>query len=199
MEKKLPNRKSIRLKGYDYAQAGLYFVTICTQHRAHLFGKIINGQMILNDSGKMVETEWLQLKNRFKNIQLREYVVMPNHFHAILEIVGAPLVVAPNPNKGQPQGIAPTLGEIVGAFKSITSVKYIRGVKSKNWKHFDGKLWQRNYWEHIIRNDNAHQRIAQYIINNPEKWERDKLNNGDGNIVMEPFSDYGTENWNNIL
>lgn len=218
MKNKLPNRKSIRLKGYDYSQAGLYFVTICTQNRAHLFGNIKNGEMILNDAGKMVETEWMKLTDRYKNIQLHEYVVMPNHFHAIFQIVGATLVV--DPNVGQPQGIAPTpgitptpgiaptegiaptgkrLGDMVGAFKSITTVNYIRHIKTNDWPRFYGKLWQRNYWEHIIRNEFAYNRISQYIINNPLKWENDKLNNGGGNIVMEPSADYGNENWMNYL
>lgn len=88
---------------------------------------------------------------------------------------------------------------MVGAFKSITTVNYIRHIKTKNWKRFDGKLWQRNYWEHIIRNEFAYNRISQYIINNPVKWEKDKLNNGRGNTVMEPSADYGNENWNNYL
>jgi hypothetical protein len=119
------HRRSIRLKGYDYSQEGLYFVTICCQNRICRFGYIENGEMVLNDAGKMVETEWLKLPERFKNIKLHEYIVMPNHFHAILEIaVGATLVVAQNDcnaqngnmvaqnnnalQKGQPQGIAPT-------------------------------------------------------------------------------------------
>ena len=99
MAKYNPNihqRRSIRLKGYDYSQAGLYFITICVKNRACLLGNIANGTMILNDAGKMVETEWLNLKTRFPNIELHEYVVMPNHFHGILEIVGATLVVAQN-------------------------------------------------------------------------------------------------------
>ena len=87
------NRKSIRLKGYDYSQAGLYFITICVQNRECLFGKIGNDKIKLNDAGKMIETQWLNLKNRFPNIELHEYIVMPNHFHGILEIVvlGRPL------------------------------------------------------------------------------------------------------------
>ena len=177
------HRRSIRLKGYDYSQEGLYFITMCVQNRECLFGEIDNDEMILNDAGKMVENEWLKLPNRFQNIQLHEYVVMPNHFHAILEIVGATLVVAQNEtvaqnNIGQPQGIAPTgktVGNMIGAFQSIVTVEYIRGVKQNNYKPFDGKLWQRNYWEHIIRNENDYQRIAQYIINNPENWNNDKL------------------------
>ena len=88
------NRRSIRLKGYDYSQAGLYFITACVQNRECLFGKIIDGGMILNDAGKMVDTQWLALSTRFSNISLHEYIIMPNHFHAILEItVGSTLVV----------------------------------------------------------------------------------------------------------
>lgn len=193
------HRKSIRLKGYDYSQQGLYFITICTQNRECLFGDIINGKMILNEAGKMVENEWLKLPERFINIELHEYTVMPNHFHAILKIVGVVVhdkTAVPNndrhgrgnpcgyPIKGQPQGIAPTgidptgkiVGDMVGAFESITTVEYIRGVKQYNWPRFDGKLWQRNYWEHIIRNQNEYQFITQYIVDNPEKWKNDKLN-----------------------
>ncbi len=210
------HRRSIRLKGYDYSQAGLYFVTICVQNRKCLFGEISDGKMNLNDAGKTIENEWLKLTNRFHNIKLHEFMVMPNHFHAILEIVGATLVVAQNTpitqkdntansEKGQPQGIAPTivptiaptktLGDMVGAFESIVTVKYIRGVKNNNWQPFDGKLWQRNYWEHIIRNENEYKRIAQYIIDNPMKWENDKLNGGKRNVVMEPAIEYNTEEW----
>lgn len=183
------NRRSIRLKGYDYSQQGLYFITICCQNRACLFGDISNGEMVLNDAGKMISTEWLALKKRFPNIELHEYIIMPNHFHGILEIVGASLVgvhnndcpnVKPNDNNtnGQPQGIVPTrktVGDMMDAFKSITSVEYIRGVKTRNWKRFNKKLWQRNYWEHIIRNEQSLDRIAAYIIDNPQKWTGDKL------------------------
>lgn len=177
------HRKSIRLKGYDYSQAGLYFITICVHNRECLFGEIIDGKMILNDTGKMADNEWVKIPERFTNVQLHEYVVMPNHFHAIMEIVGATLVVAPNDTvneKGQPQGIAPivkpkTVGDMVGAFQSIVTVEYIRGVKQLGWQSFNGKLWQRNYWEHIIRDEQSYQRIADYIINNPKKWNDDKF------------------------
>lgn len=214
---KYHHRRSIRFKGYDYSQAGLYFITICVKNREYLFGEITNSKMILNDAGRMVKNEWLALPIRFQNIQLHEFIVMPNHFHAILEIipdpVGATLVVAQNDvviqnngdgiKKGQPQRIAPTgtamnkktLGDIVGAFESIATIEYIRGVKTKNWQPFDGKLWQRNYWEHIIRNENEYNRIAQYIINNPPKWEYDKLNCENGNVVMETQAEYNSKIW----
>jgi REP element-mobilizing transposase RayT len=117
-------------------------------------------------------------------------MVMPNHFHVILHIapVGAPLVGAPNyvgaPNAmdtGRPQGHAPTgranktVGDMMGAFKSITTVHYIHGVKTMGWEPFNGKFWQRNYHEHIIRNEQSHQTISDYIIINPAKWASDIL------------------------
>ena len=222
------NRRSIRLKGYDYAQSGLYFITICCHNRACIFGHIENGIMIMNDAGKMVENEWLTLQQRFQNIQLQACIVMPNHFHAILEIVrtnpiietnpimatptvnqnrtipvGATLVVDQNKNdsptadqnnieEGQPQEIAPTenpsqgiaptknptektVGEIVGAFKSITTIEYIRGIKNNNWQAIDKRLWQRNYHEHIIRNEQSYIKISNYIRNNPAHWDKDVL------------------------
>ncbi len=203
------HRRSIRLKGYDYSQSGLYFITICVQNRECLFGEIVgaslvdvkktDAKMILNDAGTMIKNEWLKLPERFTNVSLNEYIVMPNHFHAILEIVGATLVVAQNDvniqndvvaqnvvvaqngngnKQGQPQGIAPTgktIGDMVGAFESITTMQYIRGVKNNNWQTFDKKLWQRNYWEHIIRNEQSYLKISEYIINNPANWNNDSL------------------------
>ena len=152
----------------------------------------------------MVENEWLTLQKRFQNIQLHACIVMPNHFHAILEIarttpkvetipVGATLVVDQNKNdsptadqnnieEGQPQGIAPTenptektVGEIVGAFKSITTVEYIRGIKNNNWQAIDKRLWQRNYHEHIMRTEQSYIHISNYITNNPANWDKDVL------------------------
>ena len=210
MNKYDPNihhRRSIRLIGYDYSKAGLYYLTFCVKNRACLYGDVINGKMKLNNAGIMIENQWLLLPKRFNNIKLHEYIVMPNHFHAILEIVaGATLVVAPNKNmvapnknvvapnknvvapnknvvvdqKGATTRVAPTamgktVGDMVGAFQSITTVEYIRGVKTKNWKPFDGKLWQRNYWDQIIWNEKSFQNISKYIINNPSKWENDKF------------------------
>lgn len=188
---KIHHRRSIRLKGYDYSQAGFYFVTICVHHGRFLFGKIFDGKMILNDAGQLVHNEWLKLTDRFKNINLHAFVVMPNHFHAILEIVGSTLVVDPTIRKcnngtagstlaGSTTRVDPTrvwtLGDMVGAFQSIVTVEYIRGVKNHGWHPFDGKLWQRNYYEIIIRNDRSYQYISAYIMNNPSKWDKDRLN-----------------------
>ena len=205
---RIHHRRSIRLKGYDYLQAGLYFITICTQNRACLFGEIKNGKMILNEAGRMVDREWMKLTKRFSNVKLHEFVTMPNHFHSILQIVddektpieedsvGVILEVAPETKRdldeldrtsdSQPLGVPPeglsprkrkTVGDMVGAFQSIATVEYIRGVNQLGWKGFNGKLWQRNYWEHIIRNELAYHNISQYIINNPAKWEADKFSN----------------------
>lgn len=194
MKKYDPNihhRRSIRLKGYDYSQLGLYFITICIKDRACLFGKIDDSIMILNDAGIMIENEWLKIPHRFQNVQLHQYIVMPNHFHAIIEIVGndtksddnvrATLVVAQNNDRATTNGatarVAPTktVGDIVGAFQSIVTVEYIHGVKRYGWEPFNGKLWQRNYWEHIIRDEKSYQRISEYIMNNPACWNNDEL------------------------
>lgn len=191
------NRKSIRLKGYDYSQAGLYFVTICCQNREHFFGKIDNdGQLFLNESGKMIEKWYLELENKFPDIECGEYVVMPNHFHCIVintgisvGTVGTDLRVCPNTNNDVVDAILgehvldKILGEHIGSplhrvvqwFKTMTTNEYIRGVNILGWKRFDGKLWQRNYWEHIIRNEQSYVTISEYIKNNPVNWNADKL------------------------
>jgi REP element-mobilizing transposase RayT len=186
------HRRSIRLKGYDYSQAGAYFITLCTQDRACLFGKVVNGEMRLNDAGRMVLAEWNRLPERFPHLVLDAFVVMPNHVHGILVItdpaptVGATLVVAPTvsapnagtmgavPNTGATLVVAPTVGNIIGAFKSRVTVEYIRGVKTSGWPPFRGRLWQRNYYEHIIRNERALNAIRQYIMENPRRWQMDR-------------------------
>lgn len=139
----------------------------------------------------MVQAEWGKLPRRFPKVRLHEYVVMPNHFHAILEITDEAgslpevaefredQVPAPGPEVSQQQqgsAVKKTLGQIVGAFQSITTVAYIRGVKNQNWPSFQGKLWQRNYWDRIIRDEDAYQNISAYIINNPAKWIEDRFN-----------------------
>jgi REP element-mobilizing transposase RayT len=186
------HRRSIRLKGYDYSQPGWYFITICCQDKVCRFGDVeVNfseignmSEMVLNEIGEMIKAQWLALKERFINIELHEFIIMPNHFHGILEIldpdtqndtVGAPLVGAQNDSAETPQNDKKTLSDMVDAFKSITTVEYIRGVKTLGWPPFDGKLWQRNYYEHIIRNEKSYYNISNYIVNNPAKWHEDKF------------------------
>ena len=185
------HRRSIRLKDYDYSKEGLYFITICSQNRVNRFGKVsdLNAAMILNEAGQMIDSEWLALVNRFPNVRLHEHVVMPNHFHGIIEIIIAPLAetsrISENLVLVEERSIREreetqaetkkTIGDIIGAFKSITTAKYILGVKTLNWRPFNKKLWQRDYYEHIIRNEGELDRIANYILNNPAKWKEDKL------------------------
>jgi REP element-mobilizing transposase RayT len=187
--------RSIRLKGYDYSQAGMYFVTTCVQNRECMFGKIMDGEMALNAAGKMIEKWCVELPHKFLDIVMDTYIIMPNHFHAIIVNngipitvpVGADLRVCPDgpDTLGEHMSGEHTLGEHTGSplhavvqwFKTMTTNEYIRGVKTLDWKPFNKKLWQRNYWEHIIRNEQSYQRIADYIANNPALWEKDKLFN----------------------
>ena len=172
------HRQSIRLKGYDYSQAGAYFVTIVTQGRECRFGDIIDGVMRTNEAGQMVEAAWTALPQRFPGIELDAYVVMPNHMHGVI-VVGASLVVAPNTvlaTNRAGTSPAPTLGDVVGAFKSITTHAYIQGVYDGGWLPFDKRVWQRNYYEHIIRSKIELNAIRQYIIDNPAQWEQDRDN-----------------------
>jgi len=192
-EKYDPNihhRRSIRIPGYDYSQDGWYFVTICTQSRKDMFGEIVKDQMRLNNAGFMVKAWWQKVTGKFPSVQTDEYVVMPNHFHGIINIVGATLCGRPDAdmadgklaqthNKlGQSHRIAPTLGDIVNWFKTMTTNQYIRDVKQNGWPRFSGKLWQRNYYEHIIRDEDELNRFRRYIANNPANWQTDEENIG---------------------
>ena len=228
----LPQRRSIRLKGYDYAHEGLYFITICCQDRICRFGAIENGEMMMNEYGMIAQNEWLKLPERFHHVEMDVFQIMPNHMHGIISLnipptVGAGFTPAQNTgqsrkntdqaqtNMGQPQTdighpqndmwhpqinmghpqsdmwqpktnlgqppndlratarVAPTVGDIVGAYKSLVANGCLEIFKSKN--DTMGKLWQRNYYEHIIRNEQSYHAISQYIINNPAKWTDDKF------------------------
>lgn len=166
------HRRSIRLKGYDYTLNGAYFVTIVAQHRLCLFADVDGNDMRLNDAGRMIATQWRALHTRFPTIQLDAFVVMPNHIHGIIVVT-----CADTPKTGATTRVAPTsLGVVVGAYKSSTTVEFTRGVKTLGWPSFVGKLWQRNYYEHIIRHDAGLNRIRQYIAENPTRWAEDPEN-----------------------
>ncbi len=206
-------RKPNRFRGYDYSQSGWYFITICVQNRECLFGQIENGRMVLKEAGKIVTECWHDLPNHYPNCRLEEFIVMPNHFHGIVVIVGATpcgrpknVVVVPrryimaqtlrwgtNPNEnnqprgiesvathriesGQPHGVAPTLGDVMDWFKTMTANDYIRGVKINKWPPFDKRVWQRNYYDHIIRDEKSYWAIKEYIRNNPAHWTFDEEN-----------------------
>ena len=176
---KIHHRRSLRLKGYDYTQVGAYFVTIVLQDRLCLFGEIVNTEMQLSQAGEVARRVWDGLPDRFPTITIDTFVIMPNHLHGIIMIdqippVGAALVAAPT--HAQSVHLQPALGAIIGAYKSLTTVEYTRGVKTMKWTPFRRRLWQRNYYEHIIRNEDALKHIRQYIISNPGQWDSDKEN-----------------------
>lgn len=184
---KIHHRRSIRLKGYDYSQAGAYFITICVQDRKCLFGDIKNDKIELNEFGKISYHEWEKLSGRFTNIELDVFQIMPNHMHGIIvlnDLVGATLAVAQNdnaivPDNGATARVAPTgpaaIGNIVGAYKSLAANECLKIFKSKYPGKTMGKLWQRNYYEHIIRDEQSYHRISEYIIDNPKNWKGDKF------------------------
>ena len=159
------HRRSIRLKGYNYAQGGAYFLTLCTWNREHLFGQIIEGQTQLNEYGLLLETEWLNTPKMRIGVELDAYVIMPNHFHAIL--VMPEVTINPQTNQKSPSA----LGRLVGGFKAAVTkqVNLKRGAEGV-------PVWQRNYHEHIIRNEKDLERIREYIFNNPSNWPDDPEN-----------------------
>ncbi len=234
------HRRSIRLQGYDYSQEGLYFITICCQDRAHLFGEIVSECLKLNDAGIHAQQCWLDIPNHFPNVVLHEFVIMPNHIHGIIEFVGAnnysPNQYPPNqysPNKPSPDNFdvndlgmenggnfgkgakdagivnvgangmdgangangvdgangangvdgvdgakdfsplpwrspSKTIGSVVRGFK-IGVTKWMRNNTNVV------NVWQRNYYDHIIRNEQDYDRISEYIKNNPILWKEDRF------------------------
>lgn len=197
----LPQRKSIRLAGYDYSQEGMYFITICCKNMRSLFGHIENKTMILNDAGKIAELCWQEIPKHFPNAILHQHIIMPNHMHGIIQFVRAnqysptsdhdPLsdpdpakTHPPHDTKNQylhdndlraknfsplrPRSPSKTIGSVVRGFK-IGVTKWMR----QNTRIVD--VWHRNYYEHIIRNEQSYRNISNYIINNPAKWAKDKF------------------------
>lgn len=164
------NRRSIRLKGYDYSQQGMYFITICTKNRECLFGKIQDGNMILNDCGSIADQQYQKIPLRFPNAILDKYIIMPNHIHGIIQLEEVPLSLHRTTVK-----VVPTLGEIIGAFKSECTSGYLKYININNLNR-SCMLWQKNYYEHIIRNETGLAKIREYIQNNPVKWDEDKEN-----------------------
>lgn len=180
------NRRSIRLQSYDYSQEGLYFITICCQDRIHRFGEVINGEMVLNQYGKIAEKEWLNTEKIRPNVQLCEYVIMPNHMHGIIIICTGELN-SPTLNTSTRTGEShsPTIqqkGEFNSPLRGTSNTvgAIVRGYKSAvtKWMRQNSDvhaLWQRNYYEHIIRDEKSYQNISLYIQNNPFNWQNDKF------------------------
>lgn len=147
---KLPQRKNIRLKNYDYSKAGYYFVTICTKDRLGIFGEIVG----VNKIGKIICECWDKINKIYDNVKTDAFCLMPNHIHGIIVI---------SERDGQSR---PSLPKIIQGFKSVTT----RMCFKYNYK----SIWQRNYYEHIIRNQEEYERVYEYIETNPLKWEEDK-------------------------
>jgi len=180
----LNNRQSARLKEYNYSEPGAYFVTICTKNRECIFGQITDvgtdlcvrpnpftcPEMRLNEIGKIID-KWLkELTHKFLSIQIDESIIMPNHFHAVINIT--------EPDMGTHAGVP--LHRVIQWFKTMTTNDYFKYKKKKQCRGGPmcppKKLWQRNYYEHVIRNEADLQQIRQYIINNPINWATDRNN-----------------------
>ena len=174
-------RRSIRLRNYDYAQPGAYFVTVCTYQRECLLGDVVNGEMVLNEDGEIVRHTLEELPRKFPGIEVDMHVIMPNHLHGII-LVGAQFIApiprpAPIPQtdmvgisgKSGVMNHAPTLGIVVRAFKAI-STHMIRTGSNGTF------AWQRNYYEHVLRGEGALARAREYIVLNPLRWHLDGEN-----------------------
>ena len=194
----LPQRRSIRMRGYDYANEGAYFVTICTDDMRHLFGRVENGVMIPNALGNIAQQCWDAIPQHMPHVDIGAFVVMPNHVHGIIIIHTLARArhdapgIAPAPPHSGPHGPldppeTPTpdqdnndlpgiprgaLGQIVASYKSaVTRIAYRDGVLPRATT-----LWQRNYWDDIIRGYGSYERITEYIRNNPANWKGDRFN-----------------------
>ena len=183
-----PHRRALRLQGYDYAQAGAYFVTVCTRDRLCDLGHVENGEMVLSKTGQLAHAAWKVLPQHYPGVRLDAWVIMPNHVHGIIWLVGnerRPVGADPQPAqwpsdpvRSRPgpvgAGFKPArhgLPEIVRAFKTF-SARRINEARNTTGSQF----WQRNYYEHVIRGEDALTRIRQYIVDNPAKWHEDPEN-----------------------
>ena len=199
-DSKSHHRRSIRLKGYDYTQSGACFVSITTQNRECFFGSISKGQLQLNEAGLMVQRIWDEMPAHYPGFETDAFIVMPNHIHGIIVCVGATTRGCPlsDPDSGQAQGPAPTylsLPDVIHRLKTLTTKQYTDGVKLYDWPVFHGRLWQRNYYEHIIRNERELARIRHYIRDNPVNWLFDRENISGKSRPLESDSSEHDESW----
>ncbi|MFZ4793835.1 MAG: transposase [Blastocatellia bacterium] len=188
------HRRSIRLRGYDYSQPGAYFVTLCTQKRKRLFGKIVNGEMRLNETGRLVANHWEWLAEKYCRVLLDEYVVMPNHLHGIIVITDRTIDVMQRASE-KPAFLEKRkpIGRLIGAFKTLSTSQINQSLATSG-----NQLWQRDFWEHIIRNEHELNLIRAYIRNNPAQWFNDSLKVKPEVAASSEIkrSSGGTLNWN---
>lgn len=159
-------RHSLRLRRFDYGHPGSYFVTICTYQRQCLFGRIVDGRMQVSEAGQHVLNSWHALPDHFTGVERDEYVLMPNHIHGVVRIVDLGGARHASPLR---QGVA--LGVVIGAFKSAAA-RRIRSAVGADVQ----RIWQRGYYEHVIRSERSLQAIREYIRNNPMQWALDGEN-----------------------
>ena len=154
-------RRSIRLPGYDYRSSGAYFLTIVSQHRTALFGEVKNGNMNLNAAGRMLMHTYREAELKFPSVRTDHVICMPDHIHFIL-------IFTAEENSDLEDQVS--LSTVIQWFKTLTTNNYIVGVRENGWPRFPGRLWQRNYYEHIIRNESSLNKLRQYIEDNPLNW-----------------------------
>lgn len=166
-----PQRKSPRLQGYDYRQEGAYFVTLCTKGRAHLFGEIVQGDMQLSSLGIITHQELQHIPYRWQTVDLDLFVVMPNHVHAIIVLVGTAFLPSAHngPQKSDTKNGVPTLGHVVGSYKAgVTRMARQHGVLDDT-----SSIWQGRYHDHIVCDERSLDYIRRYIVANPARWQDD--------------------------
>jgi putative transposase len=167
----------MRLPGYDYSQTAIYHITTCTHDRECLFGEVLEGTLVLNEAGAAVQRVWVGLPLRFPQVKLDAFVVMPNHVHGIIILQASASTTATEQDAASS---APTLGRVMRAFKSISAIR-VNGVLSRS----ECPVWQRNYYEHVVRGETDLHRIRQYIVDNPADWRDDEYN--PCNVVAKPW------------
>jgi putative transposase len=157
-------RKPTRLGWFDYRTPSLYHVVTCTEHNICRFGAVRDSSMHANSIGNMIEEIWEAIPENFPTVSLDASVVMPNHLHGII-FIGLPSA----------DTTGPSLGDIMKWFKTVTTVRYSHGVRALGWPSYDRRLWHRNYYDHIVRNDRDLDRIRSYIESNPANWNTDRF------------------------
>jgi REP element-mobilizing transposase RayT len=182
IEKSSPHRKSSpRKRDFDYSQPGAYFITICTQNKMHLFGEIVEEEMILNPIGKIILGCWYDLLKYYSNLELDQFIIMPNHVHGIIVIkapVGTGLALSKYAEKESTKPDSPravptnqTLSNIVGRFKSVSTIQVNKFRSTPGTP-----IWQRSFFDRILRNENEWNRVRKYILQNPLNWNSDSEN-----------------------
>ena len=160
------NRRSVRLKGYDYTKPGAYFVTVVTRDRKSWFGDVLDGEMQLNDMGQLVTNAWESIATQYSYVKPDAYILMPNHLHGI--IVTTEQDTDHTKKSGPPRK---PLGRLIGAFKTMSTNRVNLNQSTPGWT-----LWQRGFYDHVIRNDRERDRVREYIVHNPKTWESDLEN-----------------------